>query len=523
MLNQTVLENIGLRVNAQSHVQALVAGGLAMLLTAGLLCFFTLQAYPTGDDGWYDLCKRQGIGAEGLTLTDRPLSAYMFRFFELASESSPLGLAIIHTILWVLLAIESYCLAFLLWRPDFQEAVIAALLTLAPVIVKSGIVTITYDPSTIVPVILAYAGGLLYIWNLKRSLPKRLYTLGALLLCFLAGLISEYGVCAGLACAAFLMIGGGLKTSLSWRQSFRAGVVMFAVSTLSYVCFSLFFTQYQAESKKNIISSFESGNIEILGVLPTGFSHVVSALFGSIVSQFGSMQYEIDSKWSLVAFAVGCLTCLLIYFCRKAESTRQAPRPRMNLYLAIVAAVAVAILPFMLTGRNAFEHYLNTRYYLPALPFAVIGTLIIGSTFLSARGYRIFLLVLAFLCGHVTVTHLTDVVRHEQKIASLGDALEPYANHEKGITVFVLAREQNSAISLTGKATRAWSPELSDKTWIVPEKEAYQLYGSRKSHIQPGEMKLNQRGLLREGPIAAIYYVDVSPSNEVLIEPYSQP
>jgi hypothetical protein len=522
MLNPTVLENRSLRVYAQSNFQRLVAAGLAMLLIGGLLCFFTLQAYPTGDDGWYDLCIRQGIGTDGLTLTDRPLSAYLFKFFEQASESSPFGLAIIHTLLWVLLAIESYCLAFLLWRPDFQEAVLAALLTLAPVIVKSGIVTITYDPSTTVPVILAYAAALLYIWNLKRALPKRLYAIAALFLCFLAGLISEYGVCAGLACAAFLLT-GGLRASIGWRQSFRAGLAMFAASMLAYLCFALFFTQFQAESKKNLITSFEAGRLEILGVLPSGFSHVVSALFGSIISQFGSLQYEIDSKWTLVAFAVGCLLCLLIYFCGKGDSNHPPHKHLANLYLAIVAAVVIAILPFMLAGRNAFEHYLNTRYYLPSLPFAVIGSLIIGSTFLSAKGYRVYLLVLAFLCGHVTVTHLADVLRHEQKIASLGKALEPYASHHKGITLFVLAREQNSAISLTGKATKLWSAELSHRTWIIPETEAHQLCGSRKSHDQPTEMKLNHRGLLREGPIDAIYYVDVSPSNEVLIEPYSQP
>jgi hypothetical protein len=521
MDNQALTENLGWRFSMQRTPQKVLTASLAFLLIAGLFGIFTLRIYPTGDDGWYELCKRQGGGANELKVSDRPLSSYIIRLYDAASGSSPIGLVMIHTILWMLLAVESYCLSILLWRANFQEAVVAALFTLAPVIVKCGVVTITYDPSVVVPVILAYGGGLLYMWNLKRTIPTSLCYVVALSFCFIAGLISEYGVCAGLACATFLLIARRLKTFPEPRRTLRAGVAMFVVSVLSYVCFILFFAQLEAGSKKNIVSSFESGRLDILSALPNTFSHLIFLMFGSVASQFGSLQYEADSKSTLLAFAVGCITSLLIYFCTKANSNHHSQR-LPNLYLGVIAALVVAISPFMLTGRNVFEHYLNTRYFVPALPFAVIGILFVGSSLLSLKGYRIFLLALAFLCGHETVTHLTSVLRQEQKIATLGKVLEPYVRNSEGITIFVLAREKNSAISLTGKATMLWSRELCDKTWIIPETEAHLVYGLRKSPDQPEQIKLDHRGLVKEGPLAAIYYVDISPSNEVLIEPYSK-
>jgi len=237
--------------------------------------------------------------------------------------------------------------------------------------------------------------------------------------------------------------------------------------------------------------------------------------------EFGSLEFEVDSKSTLLALGIGCVIGLLIYFCSDPTQKNKSNNS-FKLYLSLLIASAVSILPFMLTGRNVFEHELNTRYFIPAIPMAIIGILVLMSMLISGKAYRIFLLSLAFLSGSVTVTYMTKILRHEQRLAALSPELQSFAGGD-GITVFVLAREKNSAISLTGKITSQWSGELREKTWIIPETEAFELYGTRKDCTPPETINLDHRKLLRQGLLKTIYNVDALAKNEILVEPFCKP
>ncbi len=526
-----------------SRLKAIILNGLPLLVIAALLIYFMLKIYPTGDDGLYELSKLQGLTTSNMALSDRSLTSLIYQFIEIAGGESKFGIVFIHTILWFIFAVETWCLCRLICPAHSRTAIVAALLTFSPVIIKSNIVAITYDSATIVPIIIAYSAILLIVWNLRQGTSKTIYLAIGLLICFFSGLISEYGFCASLAGSFFLIFTGLFKVFSNYRQTLLTGTTMLGISILSYVCFTSFFAVLDVESKKNVFESLKNGQLEIFSPAVSWLSHVIFLNFGSVLRELGNLYYEADSRSSLAALAVGGIIGFLVYLCsydkplkfddpqinnqdksnfsfmQSAEAQRERERD-WKLYLSILGASALTILPFMLTGRNAFEHELNTRYYLPAIPFAVIGMLLLLSIIMSARAFQVFLLLLAFLSGSVTVTYMNKILRHEQQLSALSPQIQTLAGDE-GITVFVLADEENSAISLSGKIIASWSDELREKTWVIPEIEAFETYGARKTCVSPATIDLNHRGLLRRGNLKNIYYVDSFPPGEAaLIEPY---
>lgn len=491
-----------------------------MIFVIAVSFYYLVNIYPTGDDGWYELMKLQGIESLSSSLRDRTLTSSILEAYQWIAGDPCYRLVLLHIVLWLSFSAETFLLCALIFPNRIESAYLAALFVLSPIIVKSGVVAITYDSATIVPAVVAYGGVLLCVLSVRKEGSSRPTAVLGFCFCFLAGLISEYGFCATLAGGTFLVVSSALDIFKKRTVGVFLGLGLLIVSATSYLCFSLFFSSLDPSSKKNVLS-IKTDFTDVLSVAVSWLSHVYYINFGTTFRELGNLEYQFDSRSTLLALVSGCTVCALMWLCSSSKGNAPAAKPR-RLYAAITLATAVSIFPFMLTGRNAFSHYLNTRYFIVALPFAAVGILVFSSLITSRTTFKIAFLILAFLIGSVPVTFLSGVLRHEQKLEALGRSLQPFSS-EDGIIVFVIGREENSAISLSGKLTQSWPASARTNTWIMPEADALDIFGKRPDCTMPDRFALDHRGLRRNGVLQAIYFVDQTANGQLVMEKYCKP
>jgi hypothetical protein len=188
---------------------------------------------------------------------------------------------------------------------------------------------------------------------------------------------------------------------------------------------------------------------------------------------------------------------------------------------ALAAALAAGLLPIAFM-RPVFRSDFASRFGIPVLPVASNLTLALLLSVTRDRARPIVAAFVGLVVGASVVHAAADAVRQRRTMAAVGAALEPMARSEGGVTLAVLAGDENlcyTAQVCTGMATKDWDASLGRRIWVETAPEAAGSVGPRTACRAASPVGLAERGFSRGPTDGSPVWVEVHDGRAVL-QPY---
>ena len=488
------------------------AVGLLFGALLGALAFGAWTGFPVYDDAYLVLFLREaGVGALAAQHPHRPLFGLLLKWAAEAFGIHRGPYVAMATACWGLLAWQTHRLSRRLLPGAPEPAVLAALLTLTPILVTTQYTTVTTVLPANVPVSLCLAALLICLRDDAQGDRARL--LGAAVLVAASVVLSEYGIAAGAACVALLAA----------CRRYRAAGVLFLGTASGYLLF-------RAGADLSVRAK-QSPSAQ-LGVL-LGHPHLAALRFlegmwrclvGAWATAAGAIRLSFSDRSTLLAALAGALaaaTVALVY--RRADPEARGPfggRERLGL----LAAIAGGILPVVLANRSltSGDPY-ESRYLLPVLPFAALAAAFSLHRMTAPRFRKGACAALAFVAGYWVVAGAFEARRDQRRMEEIGARLRPLVRDSSGITVAVVPDKWKlDGSDITPKVTWTWSDEDAKRVWVMPASRAAVEFGPRGKCRGADRVALASELMATErtGPLAHLVWL--SPWERSLgdLEPY---
>ncbi|HEY1249985.1 MAG TPA: hypothetical protein VGH97_02265, partial [Thermoanaerobaculia bacterium] len=434
-----------------------------LLLVCSALAAAAAAAFPTLDDAYLNLLLREN-GPQGVFLghQDRPVLAMLLRDASEAFGRHFWTFAFLaNVVLWTTLGVQT-CILWRLMMPAWSEyAIVAGLLSVAPIVVRIQLVTATVTLFGVLSVVQVYGGLLTLVGALGRS-SRGGVALG-LLLCALGVLLTEYAVAASCAVAVLLVFAFPELYRGERRLFVRCALAILLIAALAYVFF-LVISDLGDRPEVDPRRRIDRASIE--GFPFSLLTSVWQVLIGSYGTSFGKIWMERDSGTSIAAVVFGLAIAGVVAWILRRRNPAELPDPRRIRMLPLLAAVVAGIAPVALMRPYSPIDF-ATRFYLPVLSPAVVLTL--GGLLWSVKPrFRLApVLSLAFIAGAALFRESVDDWRHQRRMDAAGRVIRG-ALAPEGLTAVVVSSSSLCEASdwCTGQATRAWPVDLERRVWI---------------------------------------------------------
>ncbi len=497
-----ISETLRLRSDRTRFRLALLCLGVVVLLAIGLAAY---AAFPAMDDGEILTTAREaGLSQFGPSYRDRPVHGWLLRLFLAGFQEQVAAWVIVDLALWALLAWQTAVLLRRLLPGRAAPAVLAALLVASPILVQTQFATLSMSIPCNLAVSLAL-GGILMVFGSEHPMTRGRVVL-AVLLPASGALISEYAVITVLAGAALLLLAGRRRGMLAPTLGGLCGYIVYRLTSVAEV--------RPATLPGAQLSRAVRGWTKIPPHWVNGFWHSVVGAYGSAA---GAVRLEVSSKSVLLAFAIGLICALIVGLAGRGDEEQSAPDVRT--ILALLSAIAVGLVPIVLTGRDPSVGDFDSRYRFPILPFAAaLGAYAVGAVPVP-RWRRAGAVLLAFIAGYTLVVGGFRAARLQRFYDDVGRAVLPLVEAEKGIVVVVVP-DGDYALPWT-KIARRWPLEAEKRLFTVYDVYAPLAFGPRDACRNADFLNIpaTLRVQGRRGPISRILLVRAE-GGRIVTEPY---
>jgi hypothetical protein len=483
---------------------------------AAILAYCAFRAFPVYDDGYLLLLIQEaGVGGIAAAHPDRPVFGLLLEFCARVGGTSPVTYIVVSILGWLGLAVE----ASLLWQtlfptsPDFGPVVGA--LCLSPVFVQTQFTTVTVALIAGLAINLSLAGLLIVLDDRTESF-SILRVAAASVLTVAGALVSEYGVFTSLAGAALLLV----------LRRLRATALLTAVAGIGYGIF-------RATGRADFRTELHPAIVGVMALkrplegLLREVSGAWTASGGAIVRALGSIRIEMGSRSTLLAAASGTAMGVLVYVTERRPAEQSTAQPETRKLWALLAAIAVGVLPGVLLARPMDAVGFPSRLRMPALAFGAVFIMGLLSIGVIPKWRSAAVCILVFLTGYQTIIGGADALRTRDTLAEMGRRLRPFVEGTRGLVVVVMQDQLGGQgfFPTIAKATLDWPPSLSRRVWVVSPMTASRIAGVGAGCRPPETVNL-VRGLRvtpLTGPLGALLSIDVRHGQPGEIVPYCGP
>ena len=476
----------------------------------GALAFGAWTGFPVNDDALLVLLLRDsGISSVAQANANRPVCALLLEVLGGIAGLRSAPYVAIGVAFWALLAWQTNRLSRRLLGPETPVGALAALLVLAPILVSPHYTTVTTVFPANLPVSLSLAALMICLGEGSERRPL-LALLAAAGLAGAAGAVSEYGVATSLAAAALLW---------TMRRR-RATAFLLLGAAVGYLIFraigdvSVRPRQMPSEQLARFLARPFTGVFHL-------FDGLWSSFLGAYGTAAGAVRLDAESRSTILAALVGLAVAIPIVrlYRRASEPKDGAHRVLIGLALAVMAG----LLPVVLANRTpvSVDPY-ESRYLIPVLPFAAIGTAC-GLQRLTGRRFRPWAAgIAAFLAGYTVVVGAFGARNQQRRFEDLGRLLQPLARASSGVTFAVCPDSiLLDGADMTPKVTRRWTDAEARRVWVMPSSEARSLFGTR-TNCGATDRIGQPRSLHfpREGPVSHLVWIPIEGGALGNLEPY---
>jgi len=494
--------------------------GVELLLIAGVVAALTIGAaksFPQMDDAYLLLLiKERGVGAIREAHPDRPLVGALWQRLASGTGASFWRTGLLaHLALWFGVG----AVTGQLWRRLFPEfarfAAAASVLAVAPVVVRTQLSTVTLSLLDLLSMLPVWVAALC-AWSFAVS-GRRSSLAAAVLLAAGGSVLSEYGAVAGV-CAAVLI---AIAAPGDARRARGIGLGLLAAGVAGYAVYARvgnFAGRPLVEPGRQLSRP---------SLLPRMVFNVVTRFWDTVVGDLFRAASAVDLEWqtksSLLAVGAGVVLGFLLWRLtrRSSEVASESLPLRMRSAAALAAALAAGLLPIAFM-RPVFRSDFASRFEIPVLPVASNLTVAFLLWVARDRARPLVAGFVGLVVGASVVHAAADAVRQRRTMAAAGAALEPIARSRSGLTLAVVAGDENlcyTAQVCTGMVTRDWDAALGRKIWVETAAEAARTLGPRTGCRPAEPVGLAERGFSRGPTDGPPVWVEVHDSRAFL-QPY---
>ena len=486
----------------------------AVAAVVGILTLGAVKAFPQMDDAYLLLLlKERGAGAIRAAHPDRPLVAALWQGLAAATGSSFWRAGFLgHFVLWCAVGLVTGAIWRRLFPGAARFAVLASVLAVAPIIVRTQLSTVTVSLLCVLSVVPVWIGAL-SAWNFAVS--GRAGRLAAALALAAGGaILSEYGAVAAVSGAALLAVAAP-------GSARRARAAAGALAGTALACYAAYLRMGNFAARPLV----DPGKQLSRASLPVRASLTLATRFwdaaiGDLLRAASAVQVEWQTKTSLVAIAFGAgLGALFWRACRRSPSPVETAFPRRGV-AALAVSLAAGLLPISLM-RPVFRSDFASRFEIAVLPVAASLTVAVVMSVARARILPVVAAFLGLVVGAAVVQSVAGAVRQRRAMDSVAAALEPLVPADGGVTVAVLAANElcHSSQVCTGMVTRSWSADRGRKAWIETREDAAATIGGRTVCAAAAPAGLAERGFERGAPSGEPLWIEVR-DGRATVEPY---
>ena len=443
------------------------------------LAYGMWTGFPVQDDTYLTRLLRLG-GPERIAHDhpDRPVyGLFLASSARLFGEHKGFYIAI-GLVAWLAFAAEVIWLWIALF-PEWASAwPVVGLAVLCPIVNFVQFSTVTTVFPCLLPVMLVLMAVLLALGATDR---RRLEELALFVLAGVAVVVSEYGLATTLGAIAFLAVLG------RWRS----GGWLLGGASLGYVLF-------QAAAKLSVRRE-TNPQLQAAHFLDRPWTRpfrVLSAAWHGVAGAWGKAAagwfVDWSSKSTLLATAVGVVVaaaCALFFRAGDIEAERSPMRRIAALLLGVFASLypAIAIMGWPL------KLYFETRFFLPALPFAACATVALAAVALRPRWMPAALFVLAFLAADGLVRRAHAEGTTQRRLEAAGARLRPLVAGQTGLVLIVCRdRMAQSAEEVGAKASANWPIADAERLVVLRPPEAEVFIGTRRACPDLASLRLRR-------------------------------
>jgi hypothetical protein len=498
---------------------------VTLVLICGVLAAGAFFSFPLYDDGWLALALRES-GPKILVqhMGDRPIFGLILEHLSSFGSANRLVFVMLNALLWMGFAIESGLLFRKLF-PEFRDySIVAAGLTLAPIVLQTQLSTVVVVIPANGAVILGFAALLILLHGGEKSQSSNLALLCIASLLAASGVaLSEYGVATNLV-GTVILIGMALLSSVRIvrRQLLISGAWLFALTVAAYLLFAKMadFSARPDVAPAHVVHRGVAKWMEVPFDLVTGVWH---AVIGAYAGALSNVTLAWDSKSTFVGLLLGSIIALLFCFGVQRQETahfnEDRSQPLAFRLLICLIAISAGLLPFSVMGRATTLLEFGSRFRIPIMPVAAAMTVALSLSLVRRRLRWVPAAVFGFLVGYASWTFTYTSIQQSHSIAAPEKALEPFVTSTDGYTVAVVPFNRFES-ELTANIANAWPVELEKKLWVVGGETARLQFGDRGNCHAPAALDIHVRGLTRAGVLNKILWVEAPPGRPVSVEPY---
>jgi len=483
-------------------------------IIAALLSVIAMGAYwgfPVSDDAYFVLFIREhGAGALQAAHPERPIYGWLLQTLGTMFGFSRAPYVLISVTLWATLAWQTWALARRLFREDAAAAVLAPLLVLSPLVVTTQYTTLTTVLTANVPLSLCLT-SLLICLRPGRDLSWAACVAVSILTAASTAL-TEYGVACSIASAALLLV----------LRERRGLPFLFGGVVSGYVAFRLVgnvSVRAQQDPSQQIP--------ELLRHLPRALFRLVGGVwhsaFGGIASAAGDVLRQ-PIRDGLVPAVVGVVTALAVVFLLPRSTTGAPARQSTRTGLALLAAVAVAILPIVASNESpvSSDPY-ESRYLIPVLPFAALTTTF-ALRVLAVASLRYWMDgLVGLVVGHAITLGAVQAVAEQRRLVAIGALVRPRVRPggDDILVVVVPTHHRLDASDITPKVTFEWDEASARRLWVMTRRAAEPIFGPRLNCRPPARIDIpaELHGGQRHGTLAGLLWIGDAWMEGALAEP----
>ena len=503
---------------------------------AGILTLLAYLVFPVWDDGYLMLFVSEN-GDIFNVHRDRPIIGACWHWLYERGWLLAVGYPV-HWLLWCGYGL----LALSLWKrlfPALQRyAVLAALLTMTPLLCTIHLAVVN-PPSGFISPVLTYSAWLVAAAFLRTppgsgTTVQAVRCLGAVLLLLAAALLSDYMVPAGVACGVLLLLYREPHTGRD-PAHVRAAALWFATVVAGYLAY---WYLGSAEARSNVRPEVALGSGDLLYRAKVTTIRVINGLWqgslGYLLARIGQIKIQPDYVGiALLGPSVLMASIAAWVVSDKDEGdaaadthVRRGLRNEWALFLALAAGLAPMVFMRDLTidGRGS-------RYWLPLLPLTSCLSLRIILAIVNRKARWLVGLTVGFLAGYFTATMGYEAITDRQRVERWGKQMEQHVS-DTGLTLAILTFDELDTIPsqmpfvapstgadywLTAILTSDWDVDTSSRFWAISNAH-HEFHGSLKASVSGIQRSLavrspsidrNVRGLRRFGPIARVLWIRI--------------
>jgi hypothetical protein len=496
---------------------------LATLLAIAIpLAVGAFLAFPVYDDGYVMLFLREPGIPFSVANRDRPIPGAIHGALLGMAGNHKILYILLNAVLWLLFALEARALFRRIFPELERWAILAACLTIAPVVVQTQISVIVVDGTATFFTMVSYA---VILACLARSQTNKVMETVLLTLVFavaaFAAFASEYAVLANLA-GAVLLVGLALSSSGPRRRSLLTrGAVLLLVTITAYFVF-MKTADFSVRPDVDPTTVIGSASMKPVAMALNAISGVWYSVIAAYASALGRITLSWGSKSSIIGLVYGLVIVALLWLSTAKEQTGDEGAAKDHYFkrvMFLIVAILAGLGPIAFMGRSTTLPDYESRFRIPILPLAATLTAFLLIKMVPRSKVWIPITIVGLIIGDATIRTVYGNVQQTRTIDALGPVIKPYVEKTQGITVAVVPiyRLQNE---LNAHVTSAWPQDLERRFWLYNEETAKYRFGSRGACRSNLAVKEKIRPIERSGPVSQLLWIELEPGKAPSIQPY---